>query len=143
MSETRSAKSGREAGGMRLLLIAAFLPMLAGCSDACRNTLVSRTDAPDGKHSAVLFQRDCGATTRSSTQMSIVAPGEEPSNAGNAFRADDDHGAASAGPWGGPWVEVNWLAADRLLVSYAARSRIFKQADHVDGVHVTYRAVAR
>lgn len=90
-----------------------------------------------------MFQRDCGATTGFSTQISIVSPDEDFAGAGNAFRADDDHGAAAAGPWGGPWVEMKWLAENHLLVEYAAESRVFEQADHVNGVRVTYKAVPR
>jgi hypothetical protein len=90
-----------------------------------------------------MFQRDCGATTGFSTQVSIVSPEEEPDGAGNAFRADDDHGAAAAGRWGGPWAEMKWLAADHLLVKYAARSRVFERVDYVNGVRVTYEAVPR
>ena len=93
---------------------------VSGCTDGCGNTVVRQADAPDGKHSAVMFQRDCGATTGFSTQLSIVRAGEPPAGAGNTFRADDDHGAASAGDWGGPWAEMSWLAPDRLLVRYAA-----------------------
>jgi hypothetical protein len=36
---------------------------------------------------------------------------------------------------------MKWLAADHLLVRYAAKSRIFESADHVDGVRLTYEAV--
>ena len=128
---------------MRLLLITALLPVVGGCSDACRNALVTSAAGPDGQHSAVLFQRDCGATTGFSTQISIIATGEEPSGGGNAFRADDNHGVAPVGAWGGPWAEMKWLAADHLLVRYAAKSRIFERADDVGGVRVTYQAVSR
>lgn len=89
-----------------------------------------------------MFQRDCGATTGFSTQISLTAPGKPPSSSGNAFRADDDHGAATVGKWGGPWAEVKWLAADHLLVRYAAKSRVFERLDQIDGVRLTYEAVA-
>lgn len=120
-----------------LLLVA----LLAGCSDFCANSVVSETTAPGGLHKAVLFQRDCGASTGFSTQISILDPEDEPSGGGNAFRADDDHGKASNGHWGGSWAEVRWLAPDHLVVRYAAKSRIFEQDDAVDGVRITYEIV--
>ncbi len=98
--------------------------------------------SPDGKREAVLFQRDCGATTGFSTQISILEVGDTPLGGGNAFRADDDHGAAKAGTWGGSWAEMRWLASDRLLVRYATNSRIFEQDELVSGVSVSYEAVA-
>lgn len=116
---------------------------LSGCSDGCANTLISRADAPDEVHSAVMFERNCGATTGFSTQISVVQRGEEPSGNGNTFRADDDHGAAPAGRWGGPWAEMRWLAPNHLLIRYAAKSRLFEQADEVSGVKVSYEQLAR
>lgn len=124
-------------------ILAVGLIALSGCSDSCANTLISRVDAPDGLHSAVIFQRDCGATTGFSTQISVVKHGDEPSGGGNIFRADDDHGAAAAGEWGGPWAEIKWLAPDHLQLRYAAKSRLFEQEDEVSGVKISYQQVSR
>src|SRR5262245_2535310 len=112
---------------MRESVAYAGLLFLAGCSDSCSNMVVSSLDAPDGRHSAALFQRDCGATTSYSTQISVLAPGEQPSGSGNTLVADDDHGAARTGEWSGPWAEVKWLASDHLLIRYATKSRIFER----------------
>jgi hypothetical protein len=124
---------------MRRAILLIALLACAGCSDGCGNSIVSRSASPDGRRVAVLFQRDCGATTGFSTQISILPAGEQALEAGNAFRADDGHGAARAGDWGGPWAEMAWLSADHLRIRYAARSRLLRQRDEVDGVMVTYR----
>lgn len=124
-----------------LLLIASLA--CAGCSDTCENTVASRLLSPDGTHTATLFQRDCGATTGYSTQISIVDHGDAPTGAGNAFRADDNHGVAAVGDWQGPWADMKWIAPDRLLIRYAAKSRIFEQASEVKGVKIDYQQVAR
>jgi hypothetical protein len=113
----------------------------AGCSDVCQNTNASRNLSPDGTLAAVLFQRDCGATTGFSTQVSILEPNEIPKGSGNAFIADDDHGAARVGSWNGSWAETKWLAPDHLLIRYAAKSRLFKQNDRVSGVRITYQVI--
>jgi hypothetical protein len=128
---------------LRTGIVAAGLLGLGGCSDGCSNNYISRADAPDGLHSAVMFQRECGATTGFSTQVSVLKRGTEPSGAGNIFRADDDHGAATAGNWGGPWAEISWLAPDHLLVRYAAKSRLFEQRREVSGVRISYQQVTR
>jgi len=128
---------------MRRFYLIGLFPLLAGCSEACTNKLVNSIVAPDGQHSAVLFQRDCGATTGFSTQVSILDVGKQPLGGGNAYSADDDHGVAFVGPWQGPWAEMKWVAADHLLIRYAAKSRIFDQTERVDGVHITYIAVSR
>ena len=128
---------------LRIGVLTVGLLTLHGCSDGCTNSTISRADAPDGLHSAVMFQRDCGATTGFSTQISVLERSGELSGAGNTFRADDDHGAAKAGEWGGPWAEMRWLAPDQLLIRYAAKSRLFKQDDEVSGVKISYRQQIR
>jgi hypothetical protein len=124
----------------------AYLPMLvllacAGCSDACHNTVASSSLSPKGDLAAVLFQRDCGATTGFSTQISILRPDDKPTGGGNAFIADDDHGVARVGSWEGSWAEARWLAPDHLLIRYAAKSRLFKRSDSVSSVKITYQVV--
>lgn len=119
-----------------------LLPALTGCSADCSNMPITQIDAPGGEHSAVLFRRDCGATTSFSTQLSVLRTGEDEQGSGNAFRADADHGATALGEWDGPWAEISWLASDHLLVRYAERSRIFRQKDEVSGVRITYEPAA-
>ncbi|MFN3943869.1 MAG: hypothetical protein ACK4K7_02920 [Allosphingosinicella sp.] len=48
---------------LRAAALVAGCMALGGCSDGCANQVVGRADAPDGQRSAVMFQRDCGATT--------------------------------------------------------------------------------
>lgn len=128
---------------LRVGVFTAGLIALSGCSDGCANSEISRADAPDGLHTAVMFQRDCGATTGFSTQISLVGSRDKPSGGGNTFRADDDHGAAAAGDWGGPWAEMRWLGPHRLLIRYAAKSRLFEQENEVSGVKISYQQVNR
>lgn len=93
--------------------------------------------------SAVLFARDCGATTSSSSQVSLTKMGDMPHDGGNVFIADDDHGLAQAASWGGPWTELRWTSARHLLVRYDARARVFKKEASVSGVNVSYEEVSR
>lgn len=116
--------------------------LLGGCSDGCQNTVLASFASPNGRSSAVIFQRDCGATTGFSTQISVVRGDTQPSGAGNAYVADDNHGAAEASN-GGPWAEARWIDASHLLVRYDAQSRIFKQEPEIAGVQITYEAVNR
>jgi hypothetical protein len=123
-----------------VIALALLTPQSAclGGADMCANDVALRIDAPGGDNSAVLFQRDCGATTGFSTQISILRPGEVPTEKGNVFIADDDHGAAAEGFWRGPKAEMQWLAPDRLVIRYAARSRIFLRREAQSGVRISY-----
>ena len=115
--------------------------ILSGCSDGCATTPVVSHSSPDRRHYALVFERSCGATTDYSTQVSIVRESEQPTGVANTFVADTDHGVAKAGGWGGPWADVSWVSASEVAIRYAAKARIFKRAEDVDGVHIAYREV--
>jgi len=91
--------------------------------DLCANEVLSESLSPDGSKRAVLFSRECGATTDFSWQISILGSKEELPNAGgNVFVADTDHGAVQEMK-----VEVDWRGSDNLIVSYPARAGVFHQ----------------
>ncbi len=115
-----------------IFALTALLP-LGGCGgDMCTNREMSRADAPDGRHSAVMFDRDCSATTGYTVQISILGPGQQPSDGGNAFVADRP-----------PWAKMTWVAPDHLVIRYASESRVFHQEARVDGVLITYEHVGK
>ena len=120
---------------MPMLFLALLASVLAGCSAACGNEIIEVKHAPDGADRAILFQRNCGATTGPNLQVSILGPDEELEGPGNLFVADDDHGAA-VGP--DPIVQLFWQPDGRLVVLHHPRARIFKQEDGANGVRVSY-----
>ena len=126
-------------------------PCLASaCSDRslCTNTIQAQSSAPDGLHHAVVFQRDCGATTGFSTQVSVLGGNGPtlganlPTDPGNAFIADTDHGAAPSAEWGGPSVELSWPTAQRLVIRHHPSARLFTEPSIVSGVVVVYEKSA-
>src|SRR4051812_8236636 len=124
---------------MRFRLFSLWLCTAVGaCSDGCDNEIVQTATSPDGARDAILFQRDCGATTGSSIQASIVRRGEVPSENGNVFIADIGYGAAGAARWGGPWAELSWLDAHRLRVRHDAGARTFVRAERIGDVRILY-----
>lgn len=107
--------------------------LLAGL---CGSTEIARLTAPDGRHDAVLYEHNCGATTDFATHVSVLPTGAPLGNdGGNAFAAEA--GAAGPGaPWGGPLVEVAWGANGALVIRYDAAAEVFYIADVVDGVSI-------
>lgn len=136
-------KSRHDRAMLKAQASAILLLASTGCSDTCENSVAARVVSPDGQREAVMFQRDCGATTGYSTQISVLDNGETPAGGGNAFRADDNHGVAAVGEWQGPWADMRWVAPDRLLIRYASKSRIFEQAAEVNGIVINYQQIAR
>ena len=81
---------------------------LSGCLDSpCVNREIARSRSPDERYDAVTFVRGCGATTRPSTQVSIVRAGDRsPTGKGNAYRAFQEIGLFSR------WVSPNHLVLE-------------------------------
>ena len=117
----------------------ACLNLAAGCG----NDLVKEVRSPSGKMKAVVFQRDCGATTGFSTQVSLLSSNKSlPNESGNIFVATTDHGNAPAGAWGGPLVEVSWADDTHLFLRYDKRAGLSKREESLGNVNVRYETFA-
>jgi len=123
-------------------LAAAAVATLVGCGDLCGNEWVAQQVSPDGRFKVVVFQRDCGATTGFTTQASLLEAADHvPGGSGNIFIADTDHGAAPAASWGGPDLQVEWLANDRVVLAHHPRARVFKALVRYSDVAVEYEVL--
>jgi len=109
-----------------MTMAATLLTSACGSFGMCGNREVVRVPSPDGTLEAVLFQRDCGATTDFSTQVSIVPTGERLADqGGNAFVADANHDRATRVASGGPHASISWRGARALVVRYHPAARVF------------------
>jgi hypothetical protein len=126
-----------------LVLIAALLVFAARkwkeLSALCGNEVLNTTLAPGGRTRAVLFRRDCGATTGFSTQVSLLRSSDSlPNEPGNVFVIGEDRGRAAPPPGSSPRVRVRWVDARRLHIRYDAGWRVFVADTLVDGIRVRY-----
>ncbi len=111
----------------------AGLASASACQDLCTNTIKAEPLAPSGQLQAVIFERECGATTSSSVHVSIEpAPGHTPSGAGNVFTADTNHKDIAL------HVTATWLSPKALRIEYDPRLRTFRREDRVGEVNITY-----
>lgn len=125
------------------LALAALVPVLLGGCGLCGNEVVQRVPSPDGRLAAIVFTRDCGATTSYNTQVAIRrGGGERLPRRDVVFVADDDHGAAPSAPRRGPDVRLRWVDVRRLEIAHHPRVRIFRQKDRHRGVEVAYAVFA-
>lgn len=119
MSESRSSSIAEYKIHLALLAIAILL-MFYGCSQLfsglCGNVILSQTDSPNQNLKAVVFRRDCGATTDYSIHVSILNSWEKLSNddAGNVFSQDTSEPAT-----------VIWDSDNELTVYHHKTGRIF------------------
>lgn len=122
------------------LAIGAFLYLVP---DACGNEVLSEVMSPGGRLKAVVFERDCGATTGFSTQVSILPVVEAlPNEAGNVLVADCDHGKAPSGPGGGPALRVTWLSDRQMRIEHHPGARIVRSEAKHGGIKIEYAHAA-
>lgn len=97
-------------------------------------------ESPDHKNKAILFERNCGATTGFSTQISIKKFKKKLKNTekGNIFIADDDHGKAPPGITGGSPVKIIWINNDSIQIEYHPKTRIFKNIAKYKSIKIGY-----
>jgi len=70
-----------------------------------------------------MFERDCGATTDFSTQVSILGSKDSlPDEAGNIFIADSNHGAITHLK-----IEIRWSSPKQLVISYSPQARVLRK----------------
>lgn len=129
---------------MKSIVVLICLPLalsLSSClDDTCHNSIIREVPSLDSQSKAVVFQRDCGATTGFSTQVSILsAQAALPNDGGNIFVADTNHGAAPSGQGGGPDVLISWLSATRLKIVYDHRDRTFNKQTQHQGISIIYQ----
>jgi hypothetical protein len=109
-------------------LLVSFVAVLAACADTqCENTVQHEIASPGQRRKAVLFARDCGATTSTSTHLSILPMGSELSGGtGNVLIVGDG------------MLSLRWAADDLLIVELGGR-RTYKKESFVAGVCIEYR----
>jgi hypothetical protein len=112
----------------------------------CANQVLETVKSPDGAKNAVVFVRDCGATTDWSTQASVIGIGEtiSDSDTGNALVIGSDHGKA----WplaikGWPIIKPQWESPNSLLLHYSKDAAVFLQTKKVSNIEVKFVPISK
>jgi len=111
------------------LAAAVVLAAVASCGKSgCTNSVRERITSPDGRYDAVVFDRDCGATTAISVQVALVeVGGSVPDKPANVFVSEDN-----------PRIKLEWRARHHLLIMFDAASRVTRREDRQNGVMISY-----
>ena len=110
--------------------------------DLCGNYIGKEVLSPDSKWKAVVFERDCGATTDFSTQISLINGNQSlpHGSSGNVFTADSGRDKVRVDVKGILPIDLNWESNNTLVVRYPARARVFTQVLQYKGVALRYVA---
>ena len=108
-------------------LVFACCLILTGCNVETNNTIISELQSSDERYTAVKFERDMGATTRKSIQLSILPKGYKLGNdTGNAYVSYDD-------------FEFSWIEEDVLEIIKKKNSDSFKAENKLYDVDIVYK----
>lgn len=114
--------------GLISLAVAALVFIETALSPTCVNTIIKASENSSHEFVAVLFERNCGATTGFSTQVSIIHAGQElPGEVGNIYIADGypEHNG------------LTWISTKTLHIG-GARYDAYKREEKFMGVKITY-----
>jgi len=117
-----------------ILFSLTFIMVVVGCADfGCTNEAPAEHFSPDGQWKYVSFDRNCGATTGSNLQISVLPASKAlPRGAANAFIADNDHGATRF------VAQPEWLSSRKLRINYSPKARISKKEAQVGPIEIEY-----
>lgn len=113
---------------LQLALIFLSSAALTGCGATCGNEISQTINAPSDHVRAVVFNRDCGATTGFNTQVSIVSVADALSN-------DEGNTLILVGTVS---LQIRWQSDSVLQLDGLGSAKVFKQEKLVGGVAVIY-----
>jgi hypothetical protein len=117
----------------RSALLVGIAMLAVGCDDLCANEVVSDVSSPSGRNHAVVFMRDCGATTGFMIEVAVLPSSKKlPKQPGNTFSADDGHADVPLE------VTAAWESDRALRLTHDPRLRIFRREPEVGEVKLTY-----
>src|SRR5262245_35356226 len=124
---------------LAVLALTASATLYSCACFVCGNDVVAELPSPDGKYKAVVFVRDCGATTTWSTHVSVIHwwnwVGRN--DVGNALVMDEGDGAPE-GPGHGLEASSHCTSDRALVVSRHPQARVFSSASQIDGVTISF-----
>lgn len=118
---------------MRLLKlpVIASLGILASCSQmSCENEVLDTIPSPDGSVSAVVFNRNCGATTGGNIHVSVISNGALPTEKGNALVMDEVIYSWDARP--------KWEREGKLTLTIPPNAKVFHKSNRIDGIQLEF-----
>lgn len=123
-------KKGFKVIGISLGLIALLIFCLGYylVSGICENTLIDSNASPNDKWKVVLFERNCGATTGFSSQISLLASHKELKNeSGNVYIAEG---------YPKDYI-INWESDDVVRIS-GTKGVNYKKEKQLNGIQFRY-----
>jgi hypothetical protein len=131
-----------------LLILVSLLAAMYACTHLlwggmCGNQIIEEIPSPNKEFKAVIFTRDCGATTGYSTQLSIIKISANLENeGGNVLTMSDKTGDGLTSENGGVKVEATWSTDTTITIYLDNRTDFITHVDEINGIKVSYKEIA-
>jgi hypothetical protein len=104
------------------------------------NSIIERVYSSDNINIIYIFDRNAGAKTGYSTQVSIIRTNRKFGNSiGNTFVCDDDHGKVKdLNSIGGPNIKAIWISNNNIVIYYPKMTRIYKKKNIIGSIRIEY-----
>jgi hypothetical protein len=113
-----------------LTVLTILITWSCGLSNICDNEIVKEIYSPDKQLKAIIFKRDCGATTGTSSQLSILKADKQLTNeGGNAFVVDKGD------------ITIDWTGPKQLQVYFDSLGHTFEMKDKIEGIEIKYKGL--
>jgi hypothetical protein len=119
--------------GLLIIMILAFagfwvmIGSVFGVKDLCGNNIIETKYSPNQNYKLILFQRNCGATTDFSYQISILKKGDSLKNVGgNIFITNKEK------------LNLEWINNYQVNIKYNKELEVFKKELHHNKINIKY-----
>lgn len=122
-----------------LILLGIIISVIYSISNLieAENTIISKIENSNKKYTVYIFERNAGATTDYSTQITILRSNKKFRNSpGNIFIAD--RGQAELSDFGIINIDVIWEDQNTLIIKYDKKARIFIRKDTFENIQIKY-----
>ncbi len=120
-----------------MLITIGFSQCVTNIGGECSNTIYKQIDNEKKIFKIIKFDRNCGATTSNSIQLSVLNFNDSlPNDGGNIFISDSKVGGYIERDTS---VEVIWIDNNLILIKYDRDLRIFKNDTLVNNIKIMYQ----
>lgn len=123
---------------MWLLCLSALFT--SSCETPCEYEVLSSLPSPDKTKKAVLFSRNCGATTGYNLRVTVAINNSRFDSTGNVLVAEP--WAKSWDPLPGSLIRMKWAGTNTLQISASTVMRFHKRKEKIDDTLITYMKLA-
>jgi len=121
---------------LQVVLIILFVGCLVSCDFGAKNILIKEILSPVGENKVVIFQRDAGATTGFSIQVSVIKSNKNLKNSdkGNIFVIAGNKTDFESGKL----FDISWVDEKTLNITLHSDKKVYKQVEKLENISIQY-----